>query len=239
MTGSSITPARGLAAHLISWIVIGAVVGWFVAYEILRFGGDSPNEAALPALWTGGVIGALVGAAFVVLARRAEASGRAIGFRRMRKADITRMTATDREIVRWVWPILFGAAGIIALVAIVIGIHWLTLHGARPKSSILMVVWDLVVAAWIFDEGRRLRDYVFEGIDALLFGCLLTMVLASIGISRNVIVAGQVVIIVAAAVAAATIGIVGWRVAGGRYVPVATILAVAVAGLCLIAPLVW
>jgi hypothetical protein len=215
------------------------VVGWFVAYEILRFGGDSPTEAALPALWTGGVIGGLLGAAFVVVARRAEASGRAVGFRRMRKADVTRMTETDREIVRWVWPVLFGAAGIIALVAIVIGIQWLTLHGTRPKGSILMVIWDLVVAAWILDEGRRLQDYVFEGIDALWFGCLLTMVLASIGISRNVVVGGQVVIIVAAAAAAAMIGIVGWRVAGGRYVPVATIISVIAAGLCLVAPLVW
>jgi hypothetical protein len=239
--GTDVAPGSGrpLASHLIAWGAVGGVVGWFIAYEILRFSGHSPHDAALPAVWTGAILGILIAVGAVFVARRAEAHGRTVGFHRMRRADITRMTPTDREIVRWAWPILLGAAAIIAIVAVIIGIHWLTIHGARPKSSLLMIVWDLVVAAWIVDEARRLRDYVFEGIDALLFGCMLTMVMAAIGISRNVIVGGQVVVIVAAAVAGATLGIVSWRVSGGRYVPIASSLIVIVAAVCLVAPLAW
>lgn len=239
MTDVAAPNGRNLVSHLIAWGIVGAIVGWFVAYEVLRFAGDSPHDAALPAVWTGAILGILVAIGAVVFARWAEAHGRTMGFRRMRRADITRLTPTDREIVRWVWPILLGAAAVIAVIAVILGIHWVTIHGARPKSTLLMVIWDLVIAAWIFDEGRRVKDYVFEGIDAVQFGLILTMVLASIGISRNVIVGGQVIVIMAAAVAGATLGIVSWRVSGGRYVPVATSVAVIAAVLCLAAPLAW
>lgn len=239
MTEVAAPNARNLGSHLIAWGVVGAIVGWFVAYEILRFWGQSPHDSALPAVWTGALLGVLVAIGAVFFARWAEAHGRAIGFRRMRRADITRMTPTDREIVRWVWPILLGVAGVIAVIAVILAIHWLTIHGARPKSTLLMIIWDLVIAAWIFDEGRRVQDYVFEGIDALQFGLILTMILASIGISRDVIVWGQVIVIVAAAVAGATLGIVSWRVSGGRYVPIATSIAVIIAAICLAAPLAW
>jgi len=236
VTRSQVTRQRSLAAHLFSWLVAGAIIGWVVVYALLRIGGDNPTDAAGPAL-----IGALVGIAaaggIVVWARRAEAAGHPMGRRRIRKADPARMSARDREVIRFVWPTLVGVAAITTLIAIVLLFHWFGIHGARPKSTLLMVLWDVVIAAWLFDEGQRVREFVFEGLDSLYFGCLLTMVLASIGISRSVVSGGQVILIVAAGVAAAAIGVLSWRIAGGRVAPIAAVFGIAVAAVCLIVPL--
>jgi hypothetical protein len=237
VTGTRVSPQRGLLAHLVSWLVAGAIIGWVVLYALLRVAGDNPNDAAAPAL-IGAVLGAAAAVGVVYWARSVEAAGRPIGRRRIRKADPARMSARDREVVRFVWPVLFGAAAITVLIALVLLVHWFGIHGARPKSVLLMVIWDLVIAAWLFDEGQRVREFVFEGLDSLYFGCLLTMVLASIGISRSVVSGGQVILIVAAGVAAAAIGVLSWRMGAGRVVPVAAILGVAVAAVSLIAPLV-
>jgi hypothetical protein len=237
VTGGTATPQRTLIAHLVSWVIAGAIIGWLVVYSLLRLGGDDPSQAAAPAL-IGAVVGIAAAVGVVVLARRAEAAGRPIGRHRIRKADPARMTARDREVVRLVWPTLVGVAAIAAVIAVVLLFHWVGIHGARPKSTLLMVVWDLVIAVWLFDEGQRVREFTFEGLDSLFFGCLLTMVLASIGISRSVVSGGQVVLIVATGVAAAAIGVLSWRLAGGRFVPVAAVVGIAVAALSLIAPLV-
>lgn len=237
MTGAPVTSRRTLSAHLISWMIVGAVVGWLIVYQILRFGGDAPSDAAWPSVIIGGLLGLAGGAGAVVLARRAEAAGRPLGRQRIRRADGARLSATDREILRYIVPLLFGAAAVIGVIAVIIGIQWLGIHGARPKSTLLMVVWDLVVVVWMIDEARRLSDYVFDGLDALYFGCLLTLVMAGIGISRGVLAGGQVIIIVAAGLAAASIGVVTWRIAGGRMVPLAASVAVVVAAFSLIAPL--
>lgn len=237
MTGTPVSPERHLLAHLASWLIAGAVIGWLALYTLLRLFGDNPNEAAVPAL-IGAVLGVTAAVGVVYWARSVEAGGRLIGRRRIRKADPTRMSARDRELVRLVWPALFGVATIAAMIAIVLLIHWFGIHGARPKSTLLMAIWDLVLAAWLFDEGQRVREFVFEGLDSLFFGCLLTMVLASVGISRSVVSGGQVILIVAAGVAAAAIGVLSWRLAAGRFVPVAAIIGIAVAALSLIAPLV-
>lgn len=237
MTGTPVSPERHLLAHLASWLIAGAAIGWLALYTLLRLFGDNPNEAAAPAL-IGAVLGATAAVGVVYWARSVEAGGRPIGRRRIRKADPTRMSARDRELVRLVWPALFGVAAIAAVIAIVLLIHWFGIHGARPKSTLLMAIWDLVLAAWLFDEGQRVREFVFEGLDSLFFGCLLTMVLASVGMSRSVVSGGQVILIVAAGVAAAAIGVLSWRLAAGRFVPVAAIIGIAVAALSLIAPLV-
>jgi len=236
VTRSQVTPQRNLAAHLFSWLIAGAIIGWVALYALLRVGGDSPNDAAAPAL-IGAVIGIAVAGGVVVWARRAEAAGRPMGRKRIRKADPARMSARDREVVRFVWPVLLGAAAIAGIIALVLLFHWVGIHGARPKSTLLMVVWDLVIALWLFDESQRVREFVFEGLDSLYFGCLLTMVLASIGVARSVVSGGQVVLIVSAGVAAAAIGVLSWRIASGRIAPIAAIVGIAAAAICLIAPL--
>ena len=237
MTPTQVSPQRNLATHLFSWLVAGAIIGWVVLYAVLRLTGDNPNDAAAPAL-VGAVIGIAAAGGIVYWARSAEAAGHPMGRKRIRQADPARMSAGDRDVVRFVWPILLGAAAIAAVVAVVLLVHWAGIHGARPKSALLMVAWDIVIALWLFDESQRVREFVFEGLDSLYFGCLLTMVLASIGFSRSVVSGGQVILIVAMGVAAAAIGVLSWRIAAGRFVPVAGIFGVAVAAVCLIAPLV-
>jgi hypothetical protein len=237
VSGTQVTSQRNLLAHVVSWLVAGAVIGWVAFYSLLRLGGDNPKDAAAPAL-IGAVLGVTAASGVVYWARSAEAAGRPMGRRRIRKADPSRMSARDRELVRLVWPTLCGVAAVAAVIAVVLLIHWLGIHGTRPRSTLLMVIWDLVIAAWLFDEGQRAREFVFEGLDSLFFGCLLTMVLASVGVSRSVVSGGQVILIVATGIAAAAIGVLSWRLGAGRFVPVAAIFGIAVAALCLIAPLV-
>ncbi len=234
------TPQRahkGLAVHLISWLVIGVVVGWFVVYTALRLAGDNPSQAAFPALVIGGLAGIVIAALGVVWARRRAAAGRPI-VHRVRITDSSELSVRDHDLVRLVGPTLLGVAAIAAAVALLIAVHWLGLHGARPKSALLMIIWDAVLAVWLLDEGLRVRALVLDGIEALYFGCLLTTVLSSIGIARDYVAGGQVVLIVAAGIAAAAIGVLTWRLSGARFVPVSAVVAVAVAGLSLIVPLV-
>jgi hypothetical protein len=228
---------KGLAVHLISWLVIGVVLGWLVVYTALRLGADNPSQAALPALVSGGLAGIVIAALGVAWARRRAAAGRPI-VHRVRITDSSQLSTRDRDLVRLVGPTMLGAAAIAGVVAVLIGAHWLGLHGARPKSALLMIIWDVVLALWLLDEGLRVRALVLEGIEALYFGCLLTCVLASIGIARNYVAGGQVVLIVAAGIAAAAIGVLTWRLSGARFVPVGAIAAIVVAGLSLIVPLV-
>jgi hypothetical protein len=147
------------------------------------------------------------------------------------------LSTRDRELVRLLWPMLLGVAVISAAVGAAVALHWLGLGGAIPKSELLVTVWDAVLAVWLLDEALRARQLVFDGIEALYFGCLLTAVLASIGIARNFVAGGQVVLIVAAGIAAAGIGVMTWRLSGGRLIPVSAIIAVVVAGLSLVIPL--
>lgn len=238
MTAPGSIPRRSLSSHLAAWIVVGIIVGWFVAYIGLRLGGDNPATAALPALIIGGIGGIIVATLGVAWARRREAAGQPIGHRRVREVKPTKMSSRDLELVRQVWPLLLGAAAVAAVVALLLLVHWLGIHGARPKSTLLMFVWDGVLAAWLLDEGLRIRQFVFDGMDSLYFGCLLTVILAGIGISRDMVAGGQVVLIVAVGVAAFALAALTWRLAGARLFPVAGAAAVVVAALSLIIPLV-
>jgi hypothetical protein len=185
----------------------------------------------------GGTLGVIVAVLGVVWARHRAATGRPI-VHRIRITDSTQVSTRDQEIVRLVWPALLGVAAIAAGMAVVLGIHWLGLHGARPKSELLMIIWDLVLALWLLDEGLRVRELIMDGIESLYFGCLLTMVLASIGLARDYAAGGQVVLIVAAGLGAAAIGVLTWRLSAGRFVPVSAIVAIGVAALSLIIPIV-
>jgi hypothetical protein len=237
MITTRMAPVRGHWIHLIPWLVTGIVVGWFIVYNALRLGGDGPNQAVVPAVIIGGIAGIIIATLGFVWARRREVAGRPVVRGRIRTADASQLSTRDRELVRLLWPMLLGVAVISAAVGAAVALHWLGLGGAIPKSELLVTVWDAVLAVWLLDEALRARQLVFDGIEALYFGCLLTAVLASIGIARNFVAGGQVVLIVAAGIAAAGIGVMTWRLSGGRLIPVSAIIAVVVAGLSLVIPL--
>jgi len=226
---------RGLSGHLFSWMVGGFVVGWFVLYCALRLGGDAPNTAALPAVM-GGIVGAIAAVFVVAWVRRSIRDGRPL-MQRARAVNPDALSSSDLTIVRLTWIVTFAAAIVTAAITAVIALHWMRLTGTRPKSTALMIVWDAVVALWLLDEGRRIYAKIFDGVEALYFGCLLTAVLASIGIARNVVVVGQIALIAAVGIAALTIGLVRWRLAGARFLPVSVLIAAAVAVLSVIIPL--
>ena len=66
------------ASRVLSWLVACVLIGWLVVYNLLRIGGDSPDQAALPSLGIGAVCGlAVFGAGMLILttAERARERG--------------------------------------------------------------------------------------------------------------------------------------------------------------------
>ncbi len=209
-----------------SWVIASVVVGWLIAYNVLRLGGDTPREAAMPGLIVGGIAGLLVFAAGFVAVRRLHAAGRVIG----RRPTVVGGTFDDdqRDALRVAAVVMLGVAGIALITAIAEAVEWFGISGDRPIGTLVLMLWNAVFALWVADEALRVRRSLVDGIETVYFGCLLTVVLASVAISRGVLEPMQVVLALSAGVAALAVGMAVWRLGGGRGVPVAMIGAVVV-----------
>ena len=108
----------------------------------------------------------------------------------------------------------------------------------RPAATILILTaWNVLAGLWLGDESIRSRRGEVDGLDSAVLGCLLTAVLAAVGISRNLAEPGQVVLIAAAGVAGALTSYAVWRLRGSTGAPVGAALVAIVAGLCIALPL--
>ena len=91
--------------------------------------------------------------------------------------------------------------------ALYLAVNWLgTDSGSRGYGTGLLAAWNLLVGLWLGDEAIRLRRSEAEGIESIVLGCTLTAILAGVGISRDLAVPGQVVLIILAGVAGAARG---------------------------------
>jgi hypothetical protein len=208
------------------WAITSVVVGWLIAYNVLRLGGDTPREAAMPGLIVGGIAGLVVFAGGFVAVRRLHAAGRVVG----RRPTVVSGTFDDdqRDALRIAAIVMLGAAVIALATAIAEAIEWFSITGDRPIGTLVLMLWNAVFALWVADEALRVRRSLVDGIETVYFGCLLTVVLASVGISRGVLEPMQVILALAAGVAALSVGMAVWRLGGGRGIPVAMIGAVVV-----------
>jgi len=227
------------ASRVLSWLVACVLIGWLVVYNLLRIGGDSPEQAAMPSLGIGAVCGLVVFGAGMLVLRHLHRTGRRL---RVPPAEIPPPSAMDqaqRDAVQVAWaPLAVLAVAAIAM-GVWIGADWLGTDSAeRGYGTALLAAWNLLVGLWMGDEAIRLRRGEAEGIESIVLGCSLTAVLAGVGISRDLAVPGQVALIILAGIAGALVGLAVWRFHGARGLPGGSIGVVLVAALSLILPLV-
>ncbi len=136
------------------------------------------------------------------------------------------------------WPAL-GALAVVALaVGAYLAVDWFS-SDARPLTTLILAAWNILVGLWIGDEALRLRRDEAEGIESLPLGCGLTAILAAVGLSRDLVSGGQLVLIVLAGVAGVLAGLAIWRLQGARGLPVSAIGTGLVAVLALVLPFVF
>lgn len=226
------------ASRVVSWLAGCVIVGWLVAYNALRVTGSNPSDAALPALAVGAVGGAVVFAVGLVVVRRLAASGRVVAPAQGEIPPPDRRDAAQRDAVRFAWPALLALAALALVMGGVLAADWLSADaGDRPTTTLILAAWNVLAGLWIGDEALRLRGGEADGIDSLPLGCGLTAILAGVGLSRDLVVTGQVTLIVVAGVAGLLAGLAVWRLRGAHGLPVAGIAALVAAALSLILPL--
>lgn len=224
---------------MISWLIGCVLVGWLVVYNVLRIGGDTPSQAAMPSLAVGAAAGAVVFAVGLFGLRRLHASGRRLRNPPIEIPPPAAMDDAQRDAVRLTWAPLAALAVAALAMGAYLAIDWLGTDSAdRGYGTALLAAWNLLAGLWLGDEAVRLRRSEAEGIESIVLGCTLTAVLAGVGISRDLAVPGQVVLIVLAGIAGAVVGLAVWRFHGARGVPAGSIGVLLVAALSLILPLV-
>jgi len=219
-----------------SWIVACVVIGWLLIYNVLRLSGDTPAKAALPGLLIGGTAGLVVFIAGFVTVRRLVAAGRVVG----RRPTVVSGSFDDqqRDALRIAAIAMLFAGAVAVVTALAELIDYLGVDGDRPIGTIVLIAWNLIFAAWVADEALRVRRSLVDGIETVYFGCLLTAVLAGVGISRALVEPLQVFLALAAGVAALTVGMAVWRLGGARGVPLAMAGAVVVTAASLALPII-
>lgn len=222
---------------MLSWLVGCVLVGWLVIYNGLRIGGDSPSEAAWPALGAGLVLGLLVFGGGLLLRRRLAASGRVLRAGPVAIPSPSEMDGAQRDAIRLAWPALGALAAVALAVGAYLAVDWFSDSGVRAKTTIILAAWNVLVGLWLGDEALRLRRSEADGIESIVLGCILTAVLAGVGLSRGLAEPGQIVLIILTAIAGALVSLAVWRLQGARGVPAGAAGVVVVAALSLILPL--
>ncbi len=223
---------------MLSWLAGCVIVGWLAVYNILRIGGDSPSDAAVPALVVGVGAGVAVFAAGMLIARRLASSGRVLRRGPVAIPSPAEMDSAQRDAVRLAWAPLAALALVALGMGAYLGANWLADDPAvRAKTTIILAAWNVLVGLWLGDEALRFRRAEADGIESLVLGCTLTAVLAGVGLSRSLAEPGQITLIVLTAIAGGLIGIAVWRLQGARGIPASAIGLVVVAALSLVLPL--
>jgi hypothetical protein len=231
-------------SRIASWFAACVLGGWLVVYNVLRLGGDSPSSAAIPGLVVGGSAGLVVFAAGAFAVHRLHASGRVvIGHHVAGEPTPSARSATRAA------GIALAVAGLAALaVAAVMTADYLGIEGARPKATVLVVIWNVAFGLWVLDEAWWLHredralgagaadGEAWQGLDAVWFGALLTCVLAGVAYSRDVVAGAQVALVAVVGVAAVLVAVALWMLRGGRGVPFGAAVALVVAAGSLMLP---
>lgn len=229
---------EGAASRIGSWLIGAVIVGWALVYNVMRVSGSSPREAAWISLVIGGAAGIAAYAAGHLALRRLGASGRVLHRGPVEVPPPERLSAEQRDAVR----LAAGALAALAAAAILIGLalavsHFTAAPGDGSLATLMLAAWNLLAGVWVGDEALRLHRGDAEGVESVTLGCLLTAVLAGVGLSRSLIEPGQIVLIVLAGLGGAAAALVTWRLAGARGAPVGAIVAIVVAVAAIALPL--
>lgn len=226
------------ASRLATWLVGCVAAGWLVVYNLMRIGGASPSDAALPALGAGAVAGVVVFGAGYLVVRRLAASGRVVTPGHREIPSPSEMDQAQRDSLKLAFP----ALALLSVAALAVGaylaVDWFgDDSGGRPTTTIVLAAWNVLAGLWLGDETLRLQRGEADGIDSVPLGCGLTALLAGVGLSRDLVEAAQIVLIVLGGVAGGLVALAVWRLRGARGLPLGAVGVVAVAALSLILPL--
>ena len=234
------TTAQGSStgARLFWWLVGSVLAGWFVVYNLMRIGGAAPDEAAWPALAIGGIAALVLYGAFLLVARSLRARGVQVGRRPVELPGPADLTPSQERATRFAFPLL-GALAVVALaMGAVLLLDWLAEDpDDRALTKLVLAGWNILAGLWLGDEAVRLRGKLVDGAESAVLGCALTAVLGGVGVARDVFESGQFVLVVLAGLAGAAVGLVVWRISGGRGIPLGSVTVVVVAALAIVLPL--
>lgn len=238
------TPAKAVPAaslppsRLVSWFITSAIVGWALAYNVMRMAGRSPRGAAYVSLLVGIGFGIVIFALSVLVWRRIVGGARYQAPHLNEIPPPARLDARQRGAVEILWP----AVAILAIVALVTGAvliwSWFDSDGSRSATRVVIGAWDLLAGAWLTFEAGRLKALDAEAVESIGTAGLLTAVLAGVALSQDMYPTAQGTLVVVSGVTAALAFYAGWRLLGSRGFPFATVGAMVVGGLALVVPLV-
>lgn len=227
------------ASRVASWFVSSLVVGWLIGYNILRFGGRSPRQAAPLSVLLGIGIGVVIFGVFVFAWRRLVMSGRVHLHHIEEIPPPERLDSRQKTALDLLWP----AVGVFALFALVVGalltVSWLQTEGSRSTTRIVLGAWDVLVGVWLITETAELRRFHGEAVESIGLAALLTAVLAGVAFSLGMYDAAQVALIVVAGAVGALSSFTWWRMLGSRGIPYGVVFALAVAAMSIVFPMVF
>lgn len=213
-----------------------AVIGWAIVYNILRIGGDEPDQAAWPSLLIGGIAGAAIYLGGVAILHRVRGEEPARVARAIPGPG--QLSEDQRDALRAAsFALMALALAALLMGAIELG-DWIGTDSAeRAATPLVLGGWNVLFAIWCGDVAFRGLKGDGEDVDSIPLGAGLTAVLAGLGIARDLFLPGQVALAVVAGICGAIAGFAAWRLQGGRGAPVAAVVTLAVAALAIILPL--
>ena len=230
---SSIPLTRAL-----SWFVAALAVGWLIVYNALRLTGGAPAEVALPSAVVGGAIGVVGFAALIFLVRRHLAHGGLLDQGPPSIPPAAQIPPRTRELMSATAWVLAALAALAIGMGVFLAASWYQ-EADRSQTTLILAVWNLLIGVWLADEYVQLRRFEGgDGLDSVALGCVVTAVLAGVGLSRDLAVAGQIGLIVLGGLGAVLCHLVLWRFSQ-KLIPWSALTAAAIAVLALVLPLVY
>lgn len=219
------------------WLFAAVAIGWFIVYNGFRLTGSSPAEVALPSAAIGGALGLLGFGALIMFVRRHLKHGGVLDQGAPASPPPSSVDAGTRSVMQITAWVLAALAALGVGMGVFLAATWYQDVDGRAQTMLILAAWNLLIGAWLADEYVHLRRYEGEGLDSVALGCLVTAVLAAVGVSRDMVVPGQIGLIVLGGIGSVLCHYILWRFTD-RVLPWSAILAAIVAILALALPLI-
>ncbi len=223
----------------VSWLVSSLIVGWLIVYNVLRFGGRSPSEAAGISVPIGVGVGLAIWGVALLVWRRFGTGARFQADHMNEIPPASRLDGRQRGALEFLWP----AVGLLSLASLVVGvvmaIDWFGTDVNASATVIVIAAWNILVGLWLAFETTEIRRGHGEAVESIGTASILTAVLSGVALSRNVFEWGQGTLIVLAGITGFLAYSAGWRLLGSRGIPFSAVGSVIVAGLAIAIPVFW
>lgn len=219
------------------WFVAALAVGWLIVYNVLRLTGGAPAEVALVAAVVGGLIGLVAFVVLMLVIRHHLAHGGQLDHGPPPVPSAAEIPGHTRDLMSATAWVLAALAALAVGMGVFLAASWYQDAPDRAQTTIILAAWNLLIGVWLADEYVHLRRFEGEGLDSVALGCLVTAVLAAVGLSREMAEVGQIGLIVLGGMGAVLCHLVLWRFTR-RAVPWSALIAGAVAALALVLPLI-